>query len=63
MPTLVITVAHDPAGFREVGPMIASAAPAARHVELDSDHYVTLREPEELSRLLADFLAEAARNA
>jgi 3-oxoadipate enol-lactonase len=63
VPTLVITVTHDPAGFREVGPLIASAAPAARHVVLDSDHCVTLREPEELSRLLADFLAEAARNA
>ena len=63
VPTLAVTVAHDPAGFREVGPLIASAAPSARHVELDSDHYVTLREPEELSRLLVAFLSEAARNA
>jgi pimeloyl-ACP methyl ester carboxylesterase len=63
VPTLAVTVAHDPAGFREVGPLIASAAPSARHVELDSDHYVTLREPEDLSRLLVDFLSEAARNA
>ena len=33
------------------------AAPNARHVELDSDHYVTLREPELLSGVLLDFLA------
>jgi 3-oxoadipate enol-lactonase len=59
-PTLVVTVAHDPPGFREVGPLVAAAAPNARHVELDSDHYVTLREPELLSRLLVDFLTEAA---
>jgi len=42
--------------------LIASAAPSACHVELDSDHYVTLRNPEGLSRLLVDFLSEAARN-
>jgi pimeloyl-ACP methyl ester carboxylesterase len=63
VPTMAVTVAHDPAGFREIGPLLASAAPSARHVELDSDHYVTLREPEELSRLLADFLTEAALDA
>jgi 3-oxoadipate enol-lactonase len=63
VPTLVVTVAHDPPGFREVGPLVASAAPDARHVELDSDHYVTLRRPEALSRRLVDFLTDAARNA
>ena len=56
VPTLVVTVAHDPAGFREIGPLVASAAPDARHVELDSDHYVTLREPELVARTLLDFL-------
>ena len=60
MPTLVVTAAHDPAGFREIGPLVASAAPDARHVELDSDHYLTLREPELLSRVLLEFLAAAA---
>ena len=59
VPTLVVTAAHDPAGFREIGPIVASAAPDARHVELDSDHYVTLREPELLSGLLLEFLTEA----
>ena len=60
MPTLVVTAAHDPAGFREIGPLVASAAPDARHVELDSDHYLTLREPELLSGVLLDFLTAAA---
>ena len=60
VPTLVVTAAHDPQGFREIGPLVAQAAPDARHVELDSDHYVTLREPELLSRVLLEFLATTA---
>ena len=59
-PTLVVTAKHDPAGFREIGPLVAHAASNARHVELDSDHYVTLREPELLSSVLLDFLTAAA---
>jgi pimeloyl-ACP methyl ester carboxylesterase len=57
VPTLVITASHDPAGFRAIGPLIAAEAPDARHVELDSDHYVTLREPELVARTLLEFLA------
>ncbi|MFZ0341647.1 MAG: alpha/beta hydrolase [Gaiellaceae bacterium] len=60
VPTLVVTAAHDPRGFREIGPTVAQAAPDARHVELDSDHYVTLREPELLSGVLLEFLAATA---
>jgi pimeloyl-ACP methyl ester carboxylesterase len=59
LPTLVVTAAHDPAGFRAIGPLVAREAPNARHVELDSDHYLTLREPELVSRVLLDFLASA----
>jgi 3-oxoadipate enol-lactonase len=59
VPTLVVTLSHDPADFRAIGPLIASEAPGARHVELESDHYVTLREPELLSRVLLDFLTAA----
>jgi pimeloyl-ACP methyl ester carboxylesterase len=58
VPTLVVTASHDPAVFREIGPLIAREAPNARHVELDSDHYVTLREPELVARTLLDFLSE-----
>ena len=32
----------------------------ARHVELDSDHYVTLREPELVARTVVEFLSETA---
>lgn len=56
VPTLVVTVSHDPAGFREGGLVLAREAPNTRHVELDSDHYVTLREPELVARTLLDFL-------
>ena len=56
VPTLVATVSHDPEGFREIGPLVAAAAPNARHVELDSDHFVTLREPELVAQTLLDFL-------
>ena len=59
VPTLILTAAHDPAGFREIGPLVASAAPNARHVELDSDHYLTLREPELVAGVLLDFLTAA----
>jgi 3-oxoadipate enol-lactonase len=60
VPTLVVTVSHDPAGFREIGPLVARGAPNARHVELDSDHYVTLREPELVTRTLVAFLESVA---
>ena len=60
VPTLIVTAAHDPVGFREIGPLVASDAPHARHVELDSDHYLTLREPELVARALLDFLSETA---
>lgn len=63
VPTLVVTAEHDPPGFRGIGPLVAREAPDARHVELDSDHYVTLREPELLARTLLDFLAEVSPNA
>jgi pimeloyl-ACP methyl ester carboxylesterase len=60
VPVLVVTAQHDPPGFREIGPLVAREAPDTRHVELDSDHYVTLREPELLSRVLLDFLTATA---
>lgn len=56
VPVLVVTASHDPDGMREVGPLVAAGAPNARHVELDSDHYLTLREPELVARTVGDFL-------
>jgi 3-oxoadipate enol-lactonase len=63
VPTLVVTVSHDPPGHREAGLVVAREARDTRHVELDSDHYVTLREPELLSRVLLDFLSATAPHA
>jgi pimeloyl-ACP methyl ester carboxylesterase len=60
VPTLIVTASHDPAGMREIGPLVEREAPNARHLELDSDHYLTLREPELLSRVLLEFLTAAA---
>jgi len=60
VPTLIVTASHDPAGMREIGPLVEREAPDARHLELDSDHYLTLREPELLSRMLLEFLTAAA---
>jgi pimeloyl-ACP methyl ester carboxylesterase len=60
VPTLIVTASHDPAGMREIGPLVEREAPNARHLELDSDHYVTLREPELLSGVLLEFLTAAA---
>ena len=60
VPTQIVTASHDPEGMREIGPLVEREAPNARHLELDSDHYLTLREPELLSSMLLEFLAAAA---
>ncbi len=60
VPALIVTVSEDPSGHREAGLLVARDAPNARHVELDSDHYVTLREPELLAGELLEFLTAAA---
>jgi 3-oxoadipate enol-lactonase len=60
VPTLIVTASHDPKGMREIGPLVEREAPNARHLELDSDHYLTLREPELLSSVLLEFLTTTA---
>jgi len=60
VPTLVVTARHDPPELKAQGEALAEHAPGARLVEIDSDHYLTLREPEQLSKLLLEFLAAAA---
>jgi pimeloyl-ACP methyl ester carboxylesterase len=52
-PVYVVTAAHDPAPFRAA----AARLPAVESVEVDSDHYLTLREPERVAALLRRFLA------
>jgi pimeloyl-ACP methyl ester carboxylesterase len=52
-PIFVVTARHDPAVFREM----AEELPAVQRVEVDSDHYLTLREPARVAQLIREFLA------
>jgi pimeloyl-ACP methyl ester carboxylesterase len=60
VPTLVIVAAHDPPSLREVGATVARRVSGAQLIEVDSDHYLTLREPDRITRILEQFLVEAA---
>jgi pimeloyl-ACP methyl ester carboxylesterase len=60
VPTLVIVPSHDPPAQREVGATVARRVPGARLVEVDSDHYLTLREPEQVNAALEEFLTASA---
>jgi 3-oxoadipate enol-lactonase len=59
-PTLVVLAKHDPPAQKEVGATVAHRVPGARLVEIDSDHYLTLREPERVSEVLEEFLVSAS---
>jgi pimeloyl-ACP methyl ester carboxylesterase len=60
VPALVVVPSHDPPGQREAGATVARRVPGAQFVELDSDHYVTLRQPDQVNELLLEFLTAAA---
>ena len=60
VPALVVVATHDPPSFVEVGREAARRIPGAQLVEIDSDHYLTLRDPEQVGELLLEFLAAAA---
>jgi pimeloyl-ACP methyl ester carboxylesterase len=51
-PVYVITARHDPPQFRA----LADRLPAEERVEVDSDHYLTLRRPEEVAAHIRRFL-------
>jgi 3-oxoadipate enol-lactonase len=59
-PTLVVLAALDPPGHKEVGRRVARTVPGAQLAEVDSDHYLTLRNPQQVTELLLEFLAAAA---
>jgi 3-oxoadipate enol-lactonase len=59
-PTLVVIAAEDPAFLREHGETVARRVPGARRVVVESDHYLTLRQPEQVGELLLEFLGAAA---
>jgi 3-oxoadipate enol-lactonase len=60
VPTLVVLAALDPGDLKEAGARVAHTVPGAELVEVGSDHYLTLREPEQVSELLLRFLSAAA---
>jgi pimeloyl-ACP methyl ester carboxylesterase len=60
VPTLGVVARHDPPTFTQVARTAAKRIPGARLVEVDSDHYLTLRRPQEVGSLLLEFLATAA---
>jgi hypothetical protein len=45
-----------------IGATVARRVSGAQLVEVDSDHYLTLREPDRITRILEQFLVEAARH-
>lgn len=56
-PALVVAGAHDLADFRAIADRLATGIPGARKVVLDTAHLPGLERPEELNRLVLDFLA------
>ncbi|HSK15970.1 MAG TPA: alpha/beta hydrolase [Gaiellaceae bacterium] len=60
VPTLVVVGRHDFADFREIGDELEAGIPSARKVVLDTAHLPGVERPEELNRLLLDFLGEHA---
>jgi 3-oxoadipate enol-lactonase len=56
-PTLVVAGAHDVADFRAIADRLADGIPSARLAVLDTAHLPGLERPDELNRLLLDFLA------
>ena len=59
VPTLVIVAKHDPSSLQNAGREAARRIPNGRLVEIDSDHYLTLREAELVSGLLLEFLTSS----
>lgn len=57
VPTLIVIAKHDPPELSDAGREAARRIPGARLVEVDSDHYLTLREPELVTGLIRDFLS------
>jgi pimeloyl-ACP methyl ester carboxylesterase len=57
VPTLVIVPAHGPPAQRAVGATVAHRVPGAQLVEIDSDHYLTLRHPEQVTAAIESFLS------
>jgi 3-oxoadipate enol-lactonase len=58
IPALVVTAGRDVGAINEAGDLIAAGIPGARRAQIaEADHMVPWRVPDELSRLILDFLA------
>lgn len=58
-PTLVVTGGRDHAGFEEAAERLVAGLPRARRARIaEADHVVAWRAPEELARLVLDFLVD-----
>jgi hypothetical protein len=55
-----VLASHDPPALVEAGRTVERRVSGAQLVEIDSDHYLTLREADRVSALLADFLSAAS---
>jgi 3-oxoadipate enol-lactonase len=60
VPTLVIVATGDPPAQREVGATVARRVPGAQLVEIDSDQYLTLREPARVTAAIERFLSASS---
>jgi len=56
----VIVATGDPPAQREVGATVARRVPGAQLVEIDSDHYLTLREPARVTAAIERFLSASS---
>jgi 3-oxoadipate enol-lactonase len=56
VPTLVVVGTRDVPRMLEIADLLVSRIPDARRAELESDHYLPLREPERFAALVAGFL-------
>ena len=57
VPTLVIACTHDQPDFRRIAGLLAEGIPNAERTDLATAHLPGVERPDELNRLLLDFLA------
>jgi pimeloyl-ACP methyl ester carboxylesterase len=61
-PVLVVTGGHDHAGFEAAAEALVAGLPHARRARIaEADHLAAWRQPDELARLVLDFLARPDR--
>jgi pimeloyl-ACP methyl ester carboxylesterase len=59
-PTLVVGCAHDQPDFVAIAERLAAEIPGAEHAVMETGHLAGFEQPEELNRLVLDFLARRA---